>query len=303
VRRGYLRLVSAQPYRTADSGRLQLAEDLTAPSNPLTARVMANRLWYHVFGRGLVGTLDNFGRLGDAPTHPELLDYLAGRLVTQGWSTKAMLRELMLTRAFGLSSDVPAGVPEVDPGNTLLTHARVRRLEAEPVRDGLLFLGRHLDLRAGGPGDDALAEPSGQRRRSVYLTVRRNFLNPFLETFDQPRPFTTLGKRDVTNVPGQSLALLNDPFVLEQAAGWSAAVCGGDANPATDEARVGRFFAEGLGRPATDREVESSRAYLADLRRLHAESSAGHARKEAEAAVWRDFAQSVFNLKEFLYLR
>ena len=303
VRRGYLQLVSRGTYRSQDSGRLQLAEDLTASSNPLTARVMANRIWYHVFGRGLVGTLDNFGRLGEVPTHPELLDHLAIRLVAQGWSTKAMLRELMLTRAFGLSSEVPSGVAAADPGNTLLTHARVRRLEAEPVRDGLLFLGRHLDLRAGGPGDDALAEPSRQRRRSVYLTVRRNFLNPFLEAFDQPRPFTTLGKREVTNVPGQSLALLNDPFVLEQAAGWAAAVCGDGATPSTDEARIGRFFAEGLGRPATAREVESSRTYLADLRRLHALSPSFHGGKEYEAAVWRDFAQSVFNLKEFLYLR
>ncbi len=294
VPRGYLRLVSTRPYRTERSGRLELAEDLTAPSNPLTARVMANRIWYHVFGRGLVGTLDNFGRLGETPTHPELLDWLARRLVAERWSTKAMLRELMLSRAFRLSSEPPSDSAQKDPANTLLTHARVRRLEAEMLRDALLALGRRLDLTQFGAGSDALAPVDRQTRRSLYLTVRRNFLSPFLETFDQPRPFTTLGQREVTNVPAQSLALLNDPFVVAQAARWAEVVTRGESTAA---GRIRRFHAEAFARPPSDAELAAAEAYVADLRRLHGSGA------DADAAAWRDYAQALFNLKEFLFLR
>lgn len=294
VRRGYLQLVSPGTYRGRDSGRLQLAEDLTSRSNPLTARVMVNRIWYHVFGRGLVGTLDNFGRLGETPTHPEMLDWLARRLVAERWSTKAMLRELLLSRAFRLSSEPPSDSAQKDPANTLLTHARVRRLEAEMLRDALLALGRRLDLTQFGAGSDALAPVDRQTRRSLYLTVRRNFLSPFLETFDQPRPFTTLGQREVTNVPAQSLALLNDPFVVAQAARWAEVVTRGESTAA---GRIRRFHAEAFARPPSDAELAAAEAYVADLRRLHGSGV------DADAAAWRDYAQALFNLKEFLFLR
>jgi len=292
VPRGYLRLVSAGPYATPRSGRLELAEDIARASNPLTARVLANRIWHHVFGRGLVATVDNFGRLGDRPTHPELLDFLAGRFVGERWSAKALIRELVLTRAFQLASDAPARAREADPSNELLSHARVRRLEAESVRDSLLAVSGRLDTAMYGPGADALAPPSAQVRRSVYLTVRRNFLSPFLETFDLPRPFTTLGKRDATNVPAQSLALLNDPFVVEQAARWAEAVLRDEPDA---DARIRRMFEQALARPPDEPELAASRVYLADLARAQGEDSA--------QAVWRDYAQSLFNLKEFLYLR
>jgi hypothetical protein len=290
--RGYLQLVSPRRYETKLSGRLELANDITSAANPLTSRVLVNRVWQHLFGRGLVATVDNFGRLGEKPSHPELLDFLATRFVEQGWSSKELIHYLVVTRAYQMSSDVPARAGEVDPDNILLSHARTRRLEAESIRDGLLAISGRLDATMYGPGANALASAEQQRRRSVYLMVRRNFLSPFLETFDAPRPFTTLGKRDVTNVPAQSLALLNDPFVIEQAAQWADAVLRAETDA---DARVRRMFEMAFARQPTDAELSASKTYLADLAREH---GAG-----GEKLVWRGYAQSLFNLKEFIYVR
>lgn len=292
VPRGYLALVRDESYRTPTSGRLELAEDLTRADNPLTARVMVNRIWQHLFGRGLVPTVDNFGRLGEPPTHPELLDFLAARFVEHGWSAKDMIRYLVTTRAWLMSSEPSPRARELDPTNEFLSHARVRRLEAEAIRDSLLAVSGRLEFTMFGPGANALAAASEQQRRSVYLTIRRNFLSPFLEVFDAPRPFSTLGRRDATNVPGQSLALLNDPFVIEQAERWAEAVLQVD-EPAA--ARVRRMFEQALGRPPDDHEAAASGTYLADLEREHG--------ADKDQLVWRDFAQSLFNLKEFIYVR
>jgi len=292
VPRGYLALVRDEPYQTPTSGRRELANDLTCADNPLTSRVMVNRIWHHLFGRGLVPTVDNFGRLGEPPTHPELLDFLAARFIERGWSAKDMIRFLVTTRAWQMMSEPSPRARELDPANELLSHARVRRLEAEAIRDSLLAVSGRLELTMFGPGADALAPPGEQRRRSVYLTIRRNFLSPFLEVFDAPRPFSTLGRRDATNVPGQSLALLNDPFVVEQAERWAEALLKTD-EPA--DARVRRMFEQAFGRPPGDTEAAASRVYLADLTREHG--------PDKEQLVWRDFAQSLFNLKEFIYVR
>ena len=290
--RGYLQLLSARRYETKLSGRLELANDIANAANPLTARVLVNRVWQHLFGRGLVATVDNFGRLGEKPSHPELLDFLAAKFVEQGWSAKELIRYLVSTHAWQMSSDVSTRAAEIDPSNLLLSHARTRRAEAESIRDALLAISGRLDTNMFGPGISALAAPAQQRRRSVYLMVRRNFLSPFLETFDAPKPFTTLGKRDVTNVPAQSLALLNDPFVIEQAARWADVVLAAEPN---GDARVRRMFEMAFARPPGDAELAESRAYLADLSREHGEGK--------EKVVWRDFAQSLFNLKEFIYVR
>ena len=292
VPRGYLELVSSKPYATRRSGRLELAEDLTRAGNPLTSRVMVNRLWHHLFSRGLVGTVDNFGRLGEQPTHPELLDYLAARFQEEGWSAKQMIRLLVTSEAWQRSSEASPEARELDPDNRWLSRARVRRLEGEALRDSLLAISGRLDPAMYGPGADALAPPAGQQRRSVYLTIRRNFLSPFLEVFDAPRPFTTLGRRDATNVPGQSLALLNDPFVIEQAGRWADRLL---ETPATADERINRMFLQALGRPPAAKELEMIHAYLADLAREHGPDG-GH-------LVWRDLAQSIFNFKELIYLR
>ncbi len=292
VPRGYLELVSNRPYETRRSGRLELADDLTRADNPLTSRVMVNRLWHHLFGRGLVATVDNFGRLGDQPSHPELLDYLAARFQEQGWSAKEMIRFLVTTEAWQRSSEATPEAREIDPDNRWLSHFRVRRMEGEAVRDSLLAISGRLDTTMFGPGADALAAPDGQRRRSVYLTIRRNALSPFLAVFDAPRPFTTLGRRDATNVPGQSLALLNDPFVIEQADRWAGVLL--ETRESAD-ARVKRMFLQALGREPSAKEMEMIRAYLADLAREHG--------PDGERRVWRDLAQSIFNFKELIYLR
>jgi hypothetical protein len=292
VPRAYLQLVSSRPYPTPLSGRLELANDLTSATNPLTARVLVNRVWHHLFGRGLVATVDNFGRLGEKPSHPELLDFLAARFVEQGWSSKELIRFLVTTRAYQMSAEQSARAREIDPEDQLLSHARTRRLAAESLRDSLLAMSGRLDTNMFGPGANALAPPAEQKRRSVYLTVRRNFPSPFLETFDAPKPFSTLGRRETTNIPAQSLALLNDPFVIEQAAQW--ADLARRAEPDVD-ACVRRMFETALARPPHEAELSAARAYLADLAREHGDGK--------DQLVWRDFAQSLFNLKEFIYVR
>ena len=215
--RGYLGVFGSAEFPKADSGRLHLAEALLDAKNPLTARVMANRLWQWVFGRGLVATSDNFGKMGELPSHPELLDHLATRFVEEGWSAKKMLRHLLTTRAFQLSINQNSTGDDRDPENRLLSRFPLRRLEAEAIRDSLLALSGTLDPTLYGP-----PVSGNQPRRSIYVSVRRTNLDAFLQTFDAPKPFTTLGRRDATNVPAQSLALLNDPFVKRAAAQWAA---------------------------------------------------------------------------------
>ncbi len=290
VPRRYLEAFDTKAFVTTGSGRLELANKIASPENPLTARVMTNRLWHHVFGRGLVGTVDNFGRLGDHPTHPELLDYLSKRFVDQKWSVKAQLRELLLTDAFRRSSLPSASALAQDANNDLLSHVRVRRLEGEALRDSLITLAGRMEYSMYGPGDNAMGPPHQQVRRSVYLNIRRNSLSPLITTFDGPKPFTTVGRRDATNVPAQSLTLLNSPFVIDTAKQWAKTL---DPKQA-EAAKIDALFIQALARPATPAEHEAAKRYLADLKATYADKP---------AQVWPDFAQSVLNLKEFLYIK
>ena len=284
VPRGYLAALSMQPMEIAkqQSGRLQIANAIASSKNPITGRVMANRIWLHVFGRGIVATPDNFGKMGELPTHPELLDHLATRLIADGWSLKKTLRTLVTSRAFAISSESSTQARERDPGDTFLSHFRVRRLEAESIRDTMLALTGQLDLKMFGP---ALPSDKHQQRRSIYLAVRRTSLNPFLTSFDAPVPFSTLGRRDATNVPAQSLMLLNDPFVIKCAEQWAAQ--GGKASD--EDARLRSMFVSAFSRPPADAELAAARRFRAEL--------------GASPSAWRDVAQSLFNLKEFIYLR
>jgi hypothetical protein len=292
VPRAYLGVFDAPAFQTHQSGRLELARALTDSRNPLTARVMANRIWHHVFGRGIVATPDNFGRMGEKPTHPELLDYLASKLIEEHWSLKAMLRFLVTTRAFSLGSEPAAAARERDAGNELLSHANVHRLDAESLRDSLLVVSGTLDGEMFGPGtrDDFKGK---QSRRSIYLPVRRTALNPFLGVFDAPKPFTTTGGRDSTNVPAQSLALLNDPFVVECARHWADRLVAENAD-ADAESRIRRMFVTALTRPPQPFELSASRGYV---------TNGTGAPVLRDAGPWADLAQSLFNLKEFIYLR
>ncbi|MBX3733695.1 MAG: PSD1 domain-containing protein [Verrucomicrobiae bacterium] len=292
------------------SGRLELARQMTEPSNPLLARVFVNRVWQHVFGRGLVATPDNFGFLGERPTHPELLDHLAWQFVHEDdWSLKRLLRRLVLSEAFARSSRVgDARALERDPSNRLWHHMPVRRLEGEAIRDALLAVSGRLDRKPFGTpvpvhltefivgrGRPSVSGPlDGEGRRSVYLAVRRNFLPTMMLAFDLPTPFTTVGRRNVTNVPGQSLVMMNDPFVQEQAACWVARLLQEHAG-ASVETRVHWLFEGAFARPPTGDELVMTRESLAELAALHA--------GEPEPVVWTALGHALLNANEFIYLK
>ena len=299
VQRRYLAALGGEPYSDPSDTRLRLAQALADPDNPLTARVMVNRVWSHLFGRGLVSTVDNFGRVGSLPSHPELLDRLAADFVQDGWSLKRLVRRLILTAAYRSGSFPSAKASEVDPDNALLQHMPLRRLDAEAIRDSLLAVSGHLDPRSLGPsvdvhygfakgktkGDREKGPLDGKGRRSVYQEIRRNAHNPFLEAFDQPKPSTTRGTRDATNVPAQSLTMLNSELVISLAKTWGERLAGLHGKPADT---VRHMFLGALGREPTAVELDECLGYVG------ATPGSGE---------WADLAHGIFNLKEFLYIR
>ncbi|TWT56876.1 Planctomycete cytochrome C [Thalassoglobus neptunius] len=270
VARRFLESIDATPYQFTDttgtSGRRQLAEDLIRDDNPLTKRVIVNRIWHYVFGAGLVRTVDNFGLLGEEPSHPELLDYLAYRFAEQGWSIKQLIRELLLTETWQQSSVASKEAQEFDPENRLLSHASIRRMTGEMLRDSILVASGQLDRTLFGPPD---RNGEKSKRRSVYLAVIRNDMDPFLATFNMPVPFATQGRRDVTNVPAQSLTLLNDPFVLH-----ASQQLGATSQNLNDENRIQHLMNSVLGRPADSRELSAASDFVAELRTFYQQQSA-----------------------------
>ena len=288
------------------SGRLELARQMTDPArNPLLARVMVNRIWHHLFGRGIVASVDNFGDLGERPTHPELLDYLADRFIKEGWSVKKMVRMLVLTRAYQMSSHPDARTDQADPSNLLLHRMRVRRLDGDAVRDALLAVSGRLNAKLYGPsvpvyltpflegrGRPASGPLDGDGRRSLYLAVRRNFLSPMLLAFDTPIPFSTVGRRAVSNVPAQALILMNDPFVHQQAHVWAKRVL---AQPGTARERIARMYLSAFSRPPSAAELEACAQFLREQAGLHAG-------RQDDPAVWADLAHTLFNVKEFIFV-
>jgi len=268
------------------SGRLEMAEAIASPDNPLTARVYVNRVWHHVFGRGIVASTDNFGRLSDPPSNQELLDSLAAEFMKNGWSTKRLIREMLLTQAFRKEN-------------------QVRRLDAESIRDTLLAVSGRLNETMYGPSiQPRRQDPTdyrrlfqgpldGDGRRSIYIKVTRMEGPKFLEIFDFPPPLQTRGNRDVTNVPTQALTMLNDPFVHEQAMVWARRLVARKDD--TNESRIRYMFETAIGRPATAEEVS---AYLGLLTKF-----ATHQVPIRDESVWQKVAHTLFNSKEFLYLR
>ena len=311
VPRTFLTAVDNRPYPEPGLVRLHLAEAVAAPDNPLTARVAVNRVWRYLFGYGIVRTVDNFGRLGDPPSHPELLDYLAAGFVDDGYSIKRLVRRLVLSRAYRMSSRASARAAEIDPSNRLLQHANLRRLDAEAIRDAMLSISGRLDPTLYGPsipvhyaarrglteGDPNNGPVDGDGRRSIYQEIRRNAHNPFLEVFDLPKPATTRGQRDTTNVPAQSLALLNSPFVIGQAAEWGRRLAEGEATSL--DGRIAHMFVKVLARPPS----EAERARVTDyLNAVAEERGVNTSLLLYDAAVWQDVAHSLFNLKEFIFI-
>ena len=305
--RRYLQVLGSDPkaYKDSESGRLTLALEIANPTNPLTARVYVNRVWCWLFGEGLVRTVDNFGRMGQEPSHPELLDRLASDFLREGWSTKRLIRAIVTTRVWRRSSIPTASASQNDPANRLVSHSHLRRLEAESIRDTLLSVAGNLRRPDQGLGTrnyyKSVLEPNkqsppgpidGDSRRSIYLEVRRNFPDEFLAAFDFPKPTSTVGKRYTTHGPLQSLMLLNDPFVLQQARLWSQ---GTQELDPTD--RIGAMYMRLLSRPPSDTEVDSALALIRDVQ----QSADGKAADGKEA--WSILAHAMFNFKEAWFVR
>jgi hypothetical protein len=290
------------------SGRLQLADWVADARNPLTARVAVNRIWHQLFGQGLVTTLDNFGTLGDRPSHPELLDYLAAEFVRDGWSTKRFVRRLMLTRTFRLAVDESSPLVGLDPDNRLFGRRVAQRLEAEAIRDAMLAAAGTLDLkRPSGSqimkssvdsANSIQTPPPGEldrTERSIYLTIVRAALPEMFTLFDFPDPSLPAAKRERRTMATQALYLMNSPAVVAQAKKLAERVLD-DKTLTTDAARIDRAYVLCFGRPVRDNEQQRVVAYLAET------TSAAGAKPDARTIAWTSFCQTLFASAEFRYL-
>ncbi len=291
-----------------DARRLPLAQWIASPENPMTARVMANRLWQHHFGRGIVPTSSDFGTLGESPTHPALLDYLAQRLVIDEWSLKSMHRLIMTSEAYQMSSAAQPEALAVDPLNHHFWRFEVRRLSAEEYRDAILTINGSLNPQPYGPSiytimpEEVLAtaskpdeawgnsNPDQQNRRSVYIHIKRSLREPFLAAFDQAETDSACPVRFVTTVPTQSLIALNSDFMQRESAKLAERLTG-EADNLDDRIRIG--LSRVLSRPVTDAEVARHRAF-------HESLQAKYALSETEALQM--LCLTFYNLNEFLYL-
>jgi len=279
--------------------RLALANWIASKDNPLTARVIVNRLWQHHFGRGLVETSSDFGLRGERPSHPELLDWLAGELVDpadgRAWSLKRLHKLMLLSATYRQSTQASTDARSRDKENRLYSRMNRLRLEGEAVRDALLFASGKLNLKAGGPGvvlPEASAAAGGSRpvpvttdaseytRRSVYLFTRRNLRLPFLQAFDLPDSNLSCPKREKSTTAPQALSLLNSPEVQSAAAAMSKRL---QADAATEAERIDRAYRLALGRPPSERERERAVAFLKD-------------------SSLQELCRALFNSNEFVYL-
>ncbi|MGI9427926.1 MAG: DUF1549 and DUF1553 domain-containing protein, partial [Bythopirellula sp.] len=302
-----------QPLSIASgSGRLELAEQINHRQNPLTARVIVNRIWHHLMGRGIVATTDDFGVMGQDPTHPQLLDYLATRFVADGQSIKQMIRRIMLSRTYRMSSQASAAALLSDPTNRLWQHRPPQRLEGEIIRDALLAVSGQLDPQLfgwpvpvhltkfmDGRGKPGKSGPlNGNNRRSIYLEVRRNFLLPFMQVFDAPTPFSSMGRRNVSNVPAQALILMNDPLVAELTTKWAERIV--NEASATErtmpDAQIRWIYLTAFAREPSDSELLAANRFLSD----QAEQRGVELQNQE---LWADLVHVLVNTKEFIFLR
>ncbi|MEZ6058674.1 MAG: DUF1553 domain-containing protein [Planctomycetaceae bacterium] len=267
VPRGVLQVATIGPLPTIpkhQSGRLELARWIASRENPLTARVTVNRVWAHLFDEGLVRTVDNFGTPGERPSHPELLDHLALTFMDEGWNLKSLIRRLMLSRAYRLSSRPGDQARKVDPDNRLYTHQNRRRLEAEAIYDAMLNLSGELTLEFGGPTvRPKTSTEYGYKfdvgRRAVYLPVFRNELPELFSLFDFPNPNASQGHRDTTTLSTQALFLMNDPFVIDRARKAATRLLESDPD---ENHRLDHLYLTALGRLPTSSEREIALNYV-----------------------------------------
>ncbi len=296
--RGFLTVATlgeAPKVNRSASGRLELAQWLTSRDNPLTARVAVNRVWLHLFGQGLVKSPDNFGSLGEMPSHPELLDHLASRFIESGWSTKKLVRAVVLSRSYRMSSAHDEANCKADPDNVGLWRMNGRRLEAEPIRDAMLAVAGTLDRT---PPKGSLSQSTGGKKanysakdanvRSVYLGVVRGAPLPeLLALFDVANPNLVVAQREVTTVPAQSLFLMNSPWVADQGKAFARRVLA--AKEMDDAGRVALAYRLALSRSPTEAEQAKALAYV---------GQAGAGEK-----AWAGFCQALFASAEFRYVQ
>lgn len=298
-----LPLAPATPIPQGQSGRLQLAQWLTAPENPLTARVMVNRVWQELFGAGIVATADNFGVMGARPTNGPLLDHLAASFIRNGWSMKKLVRSIVLSHAYQLSSDRQSENETLDPGNETIWHASQRRLDAESVRDAVLTITAQIDLTpphgsavqtlpdsdlGKGGGYSLLQQDS--TKRSVYLPIIRDHVPDMLELFDFAEPSLVTASRDVTHVPSQALFMMNSDFIDRQSNIAARILM---RSPMSDAARVDAVYFRMLCRPANVGERTRALQFL------------DHMGKQGGAAErgWTALCQALFASAEFRFIK
>jgi len=300
------------------SGRLQLADWLASPGNPLPARVTVNRIWQKLFGEGLVRSVDYFGTRGERPTHPELLDWLAGEFIRNGWSQKKLIRQIVLSRAYGLSSAHDAAAFARDPENRLLWRMNRRRLDAESLRDAVLATSGELLPCSGGPAlalhllenigglDPKDVNPVSfktskfpdeqHRYRTIYLPVVRSRAQPgpaeIRNLFDFVPPTEMTGQRPSTSVPTQALFLMNSEFMKSQSeklAAWLLKLAAAD-----DRERLERLYLRALNRPVTEAEVEQAERFLGASADVDVDA-------EKQRSAWAAYCHAMLSSNEFLF--
>jgi len=312
--RGFIRAIytgDEEAIPNDQSGRLQLAHWMTSPENPLTGRVITNRIWYWLFGQGIVPTLDNFGSTGQQPSHPELLDHLSIRLAELDWSIKKLVREIVLSRTYRMSSEYNAEYFQMDPENHLLWRANKRRLDAESLRDSILSVSGQLKLDRPNTSDTAQAGDgivgrnftsamlnADQTVRSVYLSVVRDLLPDSLQLFDFADPSLVKGKRDVTTVPSQALYLMNSEFVIAQAEAMARHLID-DLKLKGSKLGIGAFYAS-YSRPPTSEEIRKTSAYFERFLKTAKEEDINP--EKARYLALTSFCQALFSSAEFRYL-
>jgi cytochrome c553 len=296
---------ASDPAIHTTSGRLELAEWIANPRNPATARVMANRVWSWHFGDGIVRTPDNFGKMGDRPANPELLDFLALRFVESGWSIKALQRMILLSSTYQMASDTDDRTMEADPENRLMTRFNRQRLDVEEIRDGVLALDNSLDTTMGGSlqkgrgtdgensSDRLSLDPLKLTRRTVYLPLRRANLPTLLNLFDFGDATTVNGKRTITNVAPQALFAMNSEFGFEHARKLAEALLA--MKDVNDAKRVEAAYTRILNRAPSSDEVDSSLTYVEKY-------SAKYGGKTPQIDAWQSFCHILLSSNEFLYL-
>jgi hypothetical protein len=320
VSRGFLTVLKSKSTPVIDpahSGRLELAQWIASRNHPLTARVFVNRVWQKLFGEGIVPTVDDFGEQGQRPTHPELLDHLAVKFVEQGWSTKKLVREIVLSRVYGLSEYSEPKNAELDGQNKLLWQWNRKRLEAESLRDTLLSVSGQLDLsrpvgtavtelgtRELGPRSNYAALQKPSTHRSVYLPLVRGQVNEMLALFDMADPSLIVGQRDVTSGPTQALYLMNSPLVIQQSEHFAKRLLA--AEVASDADHVELAFRLVFSRSPTAAQREQSLKFLQEYEQLVLNPPGDDAFKPeigvARLTAWSALCQSLFASPDFRYL-